>query len=99
MTPLKNGNKSIVLLLRKPFFKEKRKHPYTNKVERHAGMMRLCCRGRISLVEMLKPIASSPRNISCKVKENDQIRAVVAEDEMETLVSSEVPGTEKSTSN
>ena len=60
-------------------------------------MMRLCCRARISLVEMLQSIASSPRNILCKFKENDQITGVVAEDEVETLVSSEVPGTEKST--
>ena len=48
---------------------------------------------------MLQSIASSPRNISCKFKENDQITGVVAEDEVETLVSSEVPGTEKSTLN
>ena len=54
---------------------------------------------RVSLVEMLQSIASSPRNISCKFKENDQITGVVAEDEVETLVSSEVPGTEKSTLN
>ena len=54
---------------------------------------------RISLVEMLQSIASSPRNISWKFKENDQITGVVAEDEVETLVSSEVPGTEKSTLN
>ena len=48
---------------------------------------------------MLQSIASSPRNIACKFKENDQITGVVAENEVETLVSSEVPGTEKSTLN
>ena len=61
-------------------------------------MIRQCYRARISLVEIEKPIAFVSSNISYKVKQNDHILDVVAEVDVETSNSSEVQGTEKSTS-
>ena len=62
-------------------------------------MMRQYYRAKISLAEMESPIASVVSTILCKAKENDHVLGVVAEIGVETSHSSEVQGTEKSTSN
>ena len=62
-------------------------------------MMRQYNRARISLAEMVKPMASDGNTILCQNKENDHFPGVLAKIEVETSYFCEFQGTEKSTSN